>query len=290
MKHRVFPRLARLMAPLALLLAAGTALAQSNADPDVVSADESETPDVIAEINGEPINELELNQLVSQQTGGETDLPAVQRRQFLEEIINLVLLAQAGEEAGLELSPELQAQISNNRRRALAQSFVRENTAGDPIDEDTLRARYDEQYGGEAPQEYRARHILVGEREQAAGLIERINDGEDFAELAERHSQDGSAQNGGDLGWFSRGDMVEPFSEAVADLSEGEVTDEPVQTGFGWHVIRLEETRDGEAPAFEEVADELRMTLINRRIQDRIDALRESANIDYEANWAQPAE
>lgn len=290
MKHRRFPRLFSLMTPLALLVATGTGLAQEETGPDVVPADERETPAVIAEINGEPINELELNQLVSQQTGGETDLPAVQRRQFLQEIINLVLLAQAGEEAGLELSPELQAQISNNRRRALAQSFVRENTAGDPIDETALRERYEEQYGGEAPQEYRARHILVGEREQAAGLIERINEGEDFEELAEQHSQDGSSQNGGDLGWFSPGDMVEPFSEAVTSLSEGELTDEPVQTGFGWHVIRLEGTREGEAPAFEDVADELRMTLINRRIQARIDELRESADIDYEANWAEPAE
>jgi len=276
MKQTVFSRLTRL-AVFALLAIAGTTLAQNEAD-------------VVAEINGEPINEVELDQLVGQQTGGQTDLPAVQRRQFLEEIINLVLLAQAGEEAGLELSPELQAQITNNRRRALAQSFVRENTTGDPIDEEALRTRYDEQYGGEAPQEYRARHILVGERDQAEGLIDRLNAGESFETLAEQHSQDGSADNGGDLGWFTAGDMVEPFSEAVTELSEGELTQTPVQTGFGWHVIRLDETREGEAPAFEAVADELRMGLINRRIQDRIDALRESADIDYEANWAAPVD
>ncbi|TQF00234.1 MAG: peptidylprolyl isomerase [Spiribacter salinus] len=277
MKQTVQPRLTRLLTTLALLAVAGTPLAQDEGD-------------VVAEINGEPINELELNQLVGQQTGGETDLPAVQRRQFLEEIINLVLLAQAGEEAGLELNPELQAQITNNRRRALAQSFVRENTTGDPIDEDTLRARYEDQYGGEAPREYRARHILVGEREQAQGLIDRLNDGEAFEALAEQHSQDGSSDNGGDLGWFTPGDMVEPFSEAVTGLSEGELTQTPVQTGFGWHVIRLDETREGEAPAFEDVADELRMGLINRRIQDRINALRESADIDYEASWAEPTD
>ena len=144
---------------LALMFGITTATAQDNTDRAVV-----------AEINGEPITQIELDQLIAQQTGGNTELPAVQRRQFLEEIINLVLLAQAGEAEGLALGPDLQARINNNRRRALAQAFVRRNARADQISQDMLRERYEAQYGEGVPVEYRARHILVGEAEQAEAL------------------------------------------------------------------------------------------------------------------------
>ena len=264
---------------LALMFGITTATAQDNTDRAVV-----------AEINGEPITQIELDQLIAQQTGGNTELPAVQRRQFLEEIINLVLLAQAGEAEGLALGPDLQARINNNRRRALAQAFVRRNARADQISQDMLRERYEAQYGEGVPVEYRARHILVGEAEQAEGLIRRIKEGESFATLAQQHSQDGSAQDGGDLGWFAPGDMVAPFAEAVSALEPGEMTSEPVETRFGWHVIRLDEVRDGEVPAFEAVADQISMQLINERIQAQIDGLRGDARIEYRADWAEPAE
>ncbi len=268
---------------LTALLTAGLTLAVASA-----SAQSPEGDDIVAEINGEAVTQLELDQLIGQQTGGNTELPAAQRQQFLEEIINLVLLAQAGESEGMELGPDLQAQINNNRRRALAQAFVRNMAQADQISDDVLRERYDAEYGSGEAMEYRARHILVGEREQAEGLIRRIDEGEAFADLARQHSQDGSAPEGGDLGWFAPGDMVAPFADAVMALEAGQVTADPVETRFGWHVIQLDETRAAEVPAFEDVSGQLGMAIINERIQTRIEDLRSDARIDYEAGWAQP--
>ncbi len=243
---------------------------------------------VLAEVNGETITERELDQLIAQQMQGQREIPPLQRQQFLDEIISLMLLAQAGEAEGLAENAALQAQLNNNRRTSLAQAFVRQLTAEEPVPESVLRERYEAEFGGGTPLEYKARHILVSERDQAEGIIDRLESGEDFGDLARQYSQDGSSQRGGDLGWFAAGDMVAPFSEAVAGLDAGELTAEPVETRFGWHVIRLDEARETPAPAFGDVAGQLRMRVINERIQNRLASLRDDAEIDYEAAWAQP--
>jgi len=168
------------------------------------------------------------------------------------------------------------------------QGYVRQITETKPVSESVLRERYDEVYGADAPREYKARHILVSDREQAAALVDRLDSGESFVELAGQYSEDGTSRDGGNLGWFAPGDMVEPFSAAVAELEPGEVTDEPVETRFGFHVIRLDDTRETEAPAFSDVASELRMGIVNERIQAELEGLREDAEIDYEAAWARP--
>lgn len=270
--------LTRTLLAATLSLSASITLAQDNAANTTV----------LAQINGEPVTERELNQLIARQTQGQTDLPAVQRRQFLQEMINLMLLSQAGETAGVDDNPDVSAQLQNSRRTTLAQAFVRDLTTAEPVDEARLRERYQRAYVDNPSQEYRARHILVQEKAQAEGLITRLNDGEAFADLAQQYSEDGSAEQGGDLGWFSSSDMVSAFGDAVAALETGSLTQAPVETRFGWHVIQLDDTREVATPAFSEVAEELRRRVINERIQARIDALRGDAQIDYRAGWASP--
>ncbi|MDR9406191.1 MAG: peptidylprolyl isomerase [Spiribacter sp.] len=270
--------LTRALLAATLSLSASITLAQDNAANTTV----------LAQINGEPVTERELNQLIARQTQGQTDLPAVQRRQFLQEMINLMLLSQAGETAGVDDNPDVSAQLQNSRRTTLAQAFVRDLTTAEPVDEARLRERYQQAYVDNPSQEYRARHILVQEKAQAEGLITRLNDGEAFADLAQQYSEDGSAEQGGDLGWFSSSDMVSAFGDAVAALETGSLTQAPVETRFGWHVIQLDDTREVATPAFSEVAEELRRRVINERIQARIDALRGDAQIDYSAGWASP--
>lgn len=270
--------LTRALLAATLSLSASITLAQDNAANTTV----------LAQINGEPVTERELNQLIARQTQGQTDLPAVQRRQFLQEMINLMLLSQAGETAGVDDNPDVSAQLQNSRRTTLAQAFVRDLTTAEPVDEARLRERYQQAYVDNLSQEYRARHILVQEKAQAEGLITRLNDGEAFADLAQQYSEDGSAEQGGDLGWFSSSDMVSAFGDAVAALETGSLTQAPVETRFGWHVIQLDDTREVATPAFSEVAEELRRRVINERIQARIDALRGDAQIDYSAGWASP--
>ncbi|MDR9432800.1 MAG: peptidylprolyl isomerase [Spiribacter sp.] len=280
MHYLIVKHFAHFLLTLLLALSSSFALAQSD----------STKVNILAEINGEPITERELNQHIAQRTQGQTDLPAIQRQQFLQDIIDFTLLAQAGAAEGLDINPDVQAQLTNNRRSALAQVFLRTLGTADPITESVLRERYEAEYADQEVTEYRARHILVSEQEQAEGLIERLESGEEFAALAERHSNDGSAQRGGDLGWFARGDMVTPFADAVVELETGQITPTPIKTQFGWHVIELTDTRDAARPEFAEVSDQLRMTMLNERIQSQINQLRNNANIDYQATWAQPAE
>lgn len=237
---------------------------------------------VLADVNGETITERQLNQIIGQQTQGATNIPPAQREQFLEEIINLTVLAQAASEQGLADDPALQAQLKNTRRTALAQALVRSLSSSEPISEQALQARYDAEYRG-GQLEYRARHILVDEQAQAAELTALIrDDGADFAALAAEHSRDGSGANGGDLGWFVASDMVTPFADAVQALDIDEVSEAPVETRFGWHVIQVNEVREREAPPMAQVQSELRMAIVNERIQRAIEDLRDEASIRYE--------
>lgn len=237
---------------------------------------------VLAEVNGEPITELQLNQIVTQQTQGGGNVPPAQREQFLEEVINLTVLAQAAAEQGLGDDPALQAQLENTRRTALAQAFVRTLSTSEPISEAALTERYEAEYG-DGQLEYRASHILVEDRSRAEDLIRQIQEEQaEFAELAAEFSRDGSAANGGDLGWFAPTDMVAPFSEAVQQIEVSEISQSPVETQFGWHVIRVDEVREREAPPIEEVQSELRMAIVNERIQRSLDELREAASVSYE--------
>jgi len=127
--------------------------------------------------------------------------------------------------------------------------------------------------------EYKAAHILVETEEEAQAVVEELEGGADFAAVAKEKSTGPSGPNGGDLGWFSKGMMVAPFEEAVVGMEAGALS-APVQTQFGWHVIKLEETRVKEAPSLDEVRDELRTKVEQDAVTAHIDALVENANVD----------
>lgn len=265
-------------------LAAGLLGAPALAQDDGATA----SGEVVARVNGEPISADALAQLLAQQTQGRGEVSAAQRRQFLNEVITVTLLAQDAEERGLHEEPETAAQLENTRRAILAQALVRELSGADRVSDEAVRELYDERFGDGGGQEYRARHILVPERQTAVEIIDQLDAGGDFAELAAEHSEDANAEDGGDLGWFAAADMVGPFAAEVEALAPGEHSDEPVETRFGWHVVQVDETRRAEAPAYDEVADRLRMELVRQSVQDYVRQLREDAQIDYEADWAAP--
>lgn len=235
----------------------------------------------LAMVNGEAVTVEQLSHIAQQQAQTSLDqLQPQQREALLQQLIQLTLLAQEAERDGLAERPDIQALIQNSRRTALAQGALRGIAEGEDLDEDALRERYDEQYGGEGELELSARHILVEEEDTAAMLIEELDGGADFAELAREHSTGPTGERGGDLGWFSAEEMVPVFSEAAQALEIGEYTAEPVQTRFGWHVIRLDDRRSSEPPAFEEVSEQLRNQLIGERIEAHIDELMADAEIE----------
>jgi peptidyl-prolyl cis-trans isomerase C len=173
--------------------------------------------------------------------------------QMLTQLIEQTAVAQA---AGDPTARERKF-LDNSRREFLTNSRL-SVVAEAAVTDEALQSAYDERFSdAESRREYNAAHILVETREEAEDLLAQLADGGDFAALAREHSLDpGSGTEGGDLGWFGRGRMVAPFEEAVLSLEPGEISD-PVETRFGFHIIRLNEGRVSEAPPLAEVRDEL---------------------------------
>lgn len=194
---------------------------------------------------------------------------------ILEQIIQQLALG-SGMEGKLSRGSELALE---NERRAFLAGEALSVVAEAALSEEALQALYDERYAG-APttQEYNASHILLATEEEAAAVKAEIDAGADFAELARSRSTGPSAANGGNLGWFEQGMMVEPFEQAVMALGVGEVSG-PVQTEFGWHIIRLNEVRLKEAPPLDEVRAELNGELQNAAIEEAIAAATGSAEV-----------
>jgi peptidyl-prolyl cis-trans isomerase C len=236
----------------------------------------------VATVNGKPISGDAFDAWVQAQTNKKTEeLTPEQRKQLLESIENLYISGQEAEKQNLGADPEVAARIDLNRMNLLAaamfQKYLKEKTATDA----DLKAEYDRQIASMPKQEFHARHILVKDEAQAKDIIAQLGKGAKFEALATKYSTDaGSAKNGGDLGWFKPDMMVKPFSEAVSKLAKGEVTKEPVQTQFGWHVIKLEDTRAMTPPPFETVKDRLSQFVQQRKVHDYIDSLRQAAKIE----------
>lgn len=194
-------------------------------------------------------------------------------------ILNQLIQQQLLADALPVVTPRLEMAIANETRALRAGESV--NTVAEAaVNPDTLQAAYDEQYADfEGDLEWNASHILVETEEDAAALIEELEAGADFAALAAEKSTGPSGPSGGALGWFGAGMMVAPFEEAVADMEVGAIS-APVETQFGWHVIKLNETRDQTAPTMEEVRPELEGMLINAAIEAELARLEEAATVE----------
>jgi peptidyl-prolyl cis-trans isomerase C len=203
-----------------------------------------------------------------------TDVTADEKNQVLDQMINMQLIAAQAEKDGLEKDPEVATRIALLRTQimadAAAQKYVKSNG---PSDQD-LHAAYD---AATDKTEYHASHILVPTKEKADQLIKKIKAGAKFEDVAKSDSTDNSKANGGDLGWFTTARMVKPFGDAVKGLKKGEFTTDPVQTQYGWHIIKLEDTRD--AP-FDQMKVQLTNAIMQKKFQEYIESLKKTAKID----------
>ncbi len=194
---------------------------------------------------------------------------------ILEQLIQQTALAQSRDGT---LTPRDEVMLENERRAYLSGSVLQGVVEG-AVTDATIQAAYDAKYAAATPAtEYHAAHILVADEAVATDLKAQIDAGADFAELAKTHSTDGSAAGGGDLGWFGLGMMVKPFEDAVVALKPTEVAG-PIQTQFGWHLIRLIETRDAAAPSLDEVRPDLAAEIERKAIEDRVAAATKDATI-----------
>ncbi len=204
---------------------------------------------------------------------------------ILEQLIQQTALAESVPEP---LSKKDEIAIENDRRAYLAGSAV-DAVAGAAVTDEALQKAYDAKYASAEPaKEYNASHILVATEDEAKAIKAELDQGGDFAKLAEEKSSDGSAASGGSLGWFGSGMMVKPFEDAVVALEPGKVSD-PIQTQFGWHIIKLNETRMSAAPALDTVRDELAADIQQKAVEAKIADLTASAKIERSSDGIDPA-
>lgn len=273
----VSKRLVRSLALAALLTT--TPLATAYAQEGEAAATTAES--VVATVNGQPITEGELVFAAEDMAQDLARVPPDQRRSFLLNVmVDMKLLSSAAREAGMADTDVFAKRLKFLEERALRRAYVAE-IIGAAENEEALRAEYDAYVAAFTPaDEVRASHILVEEEDKAKELKAQADGGADFATLARENSIDPGAANGGDLGFFGKGMMVPPFEEAAFALANPGDISEPVQSQFGWHVIKLEEKRQSQPRTFEELAPELRQKLQIDAITGRMQELLDGAEID----------
>ena len=250
----------------ALMISAPAALmAEGHADAETV----------VASVNGTEITLGHMIVLKQRLPAQYQQLPPdVLFNGVLDQLVQQTLLGQSGDDLSVGSVKTLE-----NEERALRASEVIRGVAEGATTDEALQAAYDEAFAGAEPEtEYNASHILVETEEEAAAIVTELEGGADFATLAQERSTGPSGPNGGQLGWFGMGAMVAPFEKAVVAM-EPETISAPVQTQFGWHVIRLNEVRQMEAPTLDEVRDQLTEQLQRSAIEARIAELTEGAEV-----------
>jgi len=267
--------------PAAVDFAAGACALLLAATPLALHAAESEgqANPVVAEVNGHEITYQDVK------TSAE-DLPPQYQSQFdrifpqlLDRLVDMHLLREEAREKNLASDPEVKERLAEARKQVLGQAMLERKTDA-AITEARLREAYAQyKQNNPAQDQVRARHILVEDKATAEDLIQKLDGGADFAELAGEHSTGPSGKRGGDLGYFGKGEMVKPFSQAAFGLEAGSHTAEPVKTEFGWHVIKVEDKRSKAPKSFAEMKPQLREQVRQQVTQDVLSKLREGHDV-----------
>jgi peptidyl-prolyl cis-trans isomerase C len=266
----------RLWTP-ALLAMAALAVAGCNKDNKAATPAVGTKPPV-ATVNGTPIPAEIVDLLAQGQFNKKPEeITKEQRKQIIDQLVDLYAAAGEAEKEKLADDPEVHATLEFQRLNGLASALVRKYMKGKTPTDADLKAEYERQISAMPKLEYHARHILVKDEDTAKDVIAQLGKGAKFEDLAKKYSIDGSKAQGGDLNWFTPDRMVKPFSEALEKLKKGEYTKEPVKSDFGWHVIKLEDTRPNNPPPFDSVKDRLGPSLQQRMVREYVETLRKQA-------------
>lgn len=232
-----------------------------------------------ATVNGVAIKQSLVDFIIKDAAAQGKQVDANARNSVIEKLITTEVIVQEVQKSGLDKQPDFVAKEQLTLQELRVNAYLMDYVQKNPIDDKMLRAEYDRLKAQTSDKEYKASHILVNTEAEAKSVIAELAKGGSFAALAKSHSLDGSKDAGGDLGWFAPETMVQPFAEAVVKLQKGGVTNTPVQTEFGWHVIKLEDVRDLQPPSFESVKDQLRSELQSQQIDNLVKGLRAKAKI-----------
>ena len=237
-----------------------------------------------AMVNGVSIPQSRIDMRVkAAATQGQADTPEL-RKAIRDEMINLEIVLQEAVKTGLDknadVAQQMAQQVEQARQSVLVNAFVQDHIRNHPISEEQLKQEYEQLKTKLGDKEYNARHILVATEAEAKDIIAQLGKKAKFEKLAAKSKDAGSAEKGGSLGWAMPSNFVPPFANALRNLKKGEYTKEPVQSQFGWHVIKLDDIRDMKVPQFEELKAQLQQRLQQQAIQKTIIDLRAKAKIE----------
>ncbi|MTW12712.1 peptidylprolyl isomerase [Pseudoduganella eburnea] len=233
----------------------------------------------VATVNGKAIPAAQMEAAVKQAAAqGQPDSPQL-REMIKKSLIGREVLMQEATKQGVAANKEVKDALEQARQdiiiRALLVDYVKKN----PVSDAEIKAAYDQFKAGKGEKEYHARHILVKTEKEATDIIAKLKGGAKFEELAKASQDPGSAANGGDLDWAAPGNYVKPFADAMVALKDGQITDKPVQSQFGYHVIKLEGTRAAKVPTLEEIKSQIAESLTQRKVAAYRDQLVAKAKV-----------
>lgn len=236
----------------------------------------------VAIVNGKAVPKARVDALIAQVVkSGQPRTPELEE-QAKQEVVLREIFMQEAVKRGIAATPEFQQQMEFARQQILIRELFEDYKKKNPVTEADLHAEYDKFKSQSSGTEYHARHILVEKEDDAKALIKQINGGAKFEDLAKKNSKDpGSAENGGDLDFANPSSYVPEFSQALVKLKKGEMTDTPVKSQFGYHIIKLEDTREAKFPELAEVKAQIEQRLAQQKLAKFRDDIRAKAKTDY---------
>jgi len=236
----------------------------------------------IAVVNGKAVPKARVDNLLQQAARAGQKVGPETEAQAKDQVVLREIFTQEAERKGIAASPDYRAQMELARQSILIRELFEDFKKKNPVSDAEAKAEYDKFKAQLTGPEYRARHILVEKEDEATALIKQINGGASFEELAKKHSKDpGSGANGGDLDFAKADSYVPEFGQALTQLKKGQMTETPVKTQFGWHIIKLEDVREAEFPAYDDVKGQIVQRLEQIKLQQYQEELRKAAKTDY---------
>ncbi len=272
-----------LVLAIAAALAAPLALAQTKAEKAAPKAEKAAATkaDGRLSVNGVIIPQSYFDAMNKERAASGQPASPEMNAAIKDELINREILAQAAGKRGLDKDPNIAAQMRIAGQAVLIRAYFDDHIKANPVKDEQLKAQYEELLKQMGDKEFKARHILVENEDEAKAIIAQLGRGESFEKLAKDKSKDtGSKDNGGDLDWGPAGRYVPEFGNALRVLQKGQTTSNAIKTQFGWHVIRLDDSRDMKKPAFDEVKENLRQRSQQETVSKLVGDLRGKAKIE----------
>ena len=235
----------------------------------------------IAIVNGKPVTKARLDALTAQVAKSGRPVTPEMQAQIKDELVAREIFMQEAEKRGLNTSDDYKSQLELARQTLLIRELFADYQKKNPVTDAEIKAEYDKFAAANSGKEYRAAHILVEKEDEAKAIIARLKKGEKFDAIAKKSSKDpGSGAKGGDLDWANPGSYVPEFSQALVKLNKGQLTDTPVKSQFGYHIIRLDDTREAKLPAFAEVKAQVGQQLQQQKLAKYQEEIRAKAKVE----------